>query len=136
MRSVCPYQWGWARRKNCNVRAVDDRLRRLDEPLLDALALLSLDDRLGPADIDVARVGSAQVTYVEGYLWDAPAAKQAVLKAFDAAHAPLDAAVVSMTSANANAGSSPHASCFALGIAKRRCHARIAASSTPPNSMR
>jgi len=42
---------------------------------------------LGPADIDVARVGSALVTYVEGYLWDAPAAKQAVLKAFDAAHA-------------------------------------------------
>lgn len=42
---------------------------------------------LGPADIDVARVGSAQVTYVEGYLWDAPAAKHAVLKAFDAAHA-------------------------------------------------
>ena len=25
---------------------------------------------LGPADIDVARVGSAQVTYVEGYLWE------------------------------------------------------------------
>jgi sugar/nucleoside kinase (ribokinase family) len=42
---------------------------------------------LGPADIDAARVGAAQVTYVEGYLWDAPAAKQAVLKAFDAAHA-------------------------------------------------
>jgi len=42
---------------------------------------------LGPADIDVTRVASAQVTYVEGYLWDAPAAKQAVLKAFDAAHA-------------------------------------------------
>jgi sugar/nucleoside kinase (ribokinase family) len=42
---------------------------------------------LGPDDIDVARVGSAQVTYVEGYLWDAPAAKQAVIKAFDAAHA-------------------------------------------------
>ncbi len=42
---------------------------------------------LGPADIDETRVGAAQVTYVEGYLWDAPAAKQAVLKAFDAAHA-------------------------------------------------
>jgi sugar/nucleoside kinase (ribokinase family) len=27
------------------------------------------------------------VTYVEGYLWDAPEAKKAVLKAFDAAHA-------------------------------------------------
>ena len=43
--------------------------------------------KLGPEDIDVARVGSAQVTYVEGYLWDAPEAKKAVLKAFDAAHA-------------------------------------------------
>jgi sugar/nucleoside kinase (ribokinase family) len=42
---------------------------------------------LGPDDIDPDLVGSAQVTYVEGYLWDAPAAKQAVLKAFDAAHA-------------------------------------------------
>lgn len=42
---------------------------------------------LGPNDIDTARVGSAQVTYVEGYLWDAPEAKKAVLKAFDAAHA-------------------------------------------------
>ena len=27
------------------------------------------------------------MTYVEGYLWDAPEAKKAVLKAFDAAHA-------------------------------------------------
>jgi len=42
---------------------------------------------LSPDDIDIEQVGSAQVTYVEGYLWDAPAAKQAVLKAFDAAHA-------------------------------------------------
>jgi sugar/nucleoside kinase (ribokinase family) len=42
---------------------------------------------LGPDDIDPRLVGSAQVTYVEGYLWDAPAAKEAVLKAFDAAHA-------------------------------------------------
>eukprot|EP01036_Dinobryon_divergens_P048223 gene48223-64707_t len=42
---------------------------------------------LGPQDIDAKLVASAQVTYVEGYLWDAPAAKQAVLKAFDAARA-------------------------------------------------
>lgn len=42
---------------------------------------------LGPADIDIKRVASAQVTYVEGYLWDAPEAKKAVLKAFEAAHA-------------------------------------------------
>jgi sugar/nucleoside kinase (ribokinase family) len=42
---------------------------------------------LGPADIDTRLVASAQVTYVEGYLWDEPEAKKAVLKAFDAAHA-------------------------------------------------
>ncbi len=42
---------------------------------------------LGPGDIDPERVGAAQVTYVEGYLWDEPDAKKAVLKAFDAAHA-------------------------------------------------
>jgi sugar/nucleoside kinase (ribokinase family) len=42
---------------------------------------------LGPADIDTKVVGGAKVTYVEGYLWDAPEAKKAVLKAFDAAHA-------------------------------------------------
>jgi len=43
--------------------------------------------RLGPADIDIKQVAGAQVTYVEGYLWDPPEAKKAVLKAFDAAHA-------------------------------------------------
>jgi sugar/nucleoside kinase (ribokinase family) len=42
---------------------------------------------LGPDDIDTTQVAAAQVTYVEGYLWDAPAAKKAVLKAFDTAHA-------------------------------------------------
>src|SRR6476469_6812327 len=42
---------------------------------------------LGPADIDTDLVSAAQVTYVEGYLWDAPEAKKAVPKAFDAAHA-------------------------------------------------
>ena len=42
---------------------------------------------LGPADIDTKAVSDAKVTYVEGYLWDAPEAKKAVLKAFDAAHA-------------------------------------------------
>ncbi len=42
---------------------------------------------LGPDDIDTNLVSAAQVTYVEGYLWDAPEAKKAVLKAFDAAHA-------------------------------------------------
>ncbi|MBS0527674.1 MAG: adenosine kinase [Proteobacteria bacterium] len=42
---------------------------------------------LGPDDIDPKVVAAAQVTYVEGYLWDEPEAKKAVLKAFDTAHA-------------------------------------------------
>jgi sugar/nucleoside kinase (ribokinase family) len=42
---------------------------------------------LGPNDIDTKVVAAAQVTYVEGYLWDEPEAKKAVLKAFDSAHA-------------------------------------------------
>jgi len=43
--------------------------------------------RLGPGDIDAGQVAAAHVTYVEGYLWDPPEAKKAVIKAFDAAHA-------------------------------------------------
>ena len=42
---------------------------------------------LGPDDIDPAVVGAARVTYLEGYLWDQPAAKQAFLKAAEIAHA-------------------------------------------------
>jgi sugar/nucleoside kinase (ribokinase family) len=42
---------------------------------------------LGPADIDEKLAAAAKVTYVEGYLWDPPEAKKAVLKAFNAAHA-------------------------------------------------
>lgn len=42
---------------------------------------------LGPDDIDPEYVAAAKVVYVEGYLWDTDAAKAAVLKAFDAAHA-------------------------------------------------
>jgi sugar/nucleoside kinase (ribokinase family) len=42
---------------------------------------------VGPADVDKALIGRAQVTYLEGYLWDAPPAKQAYLKAAEIAHA-------------------------------------------------
>ncbi len=42
---------------------------------------------LGPADVDRATVEAAAVTYLEGYLWDPPAAKEAFRKAADIAHA-------------------------------------------------
>ncbi len=41
---------------------------------------------LGPEDIDEDLVGSAKITYLEGYLWDPPRAKQAFVKAAEAAH--------------------------------------------------
>jgi sugar/nucleoside kinase (ribokinase family) len=42
---------------------------------------------LGPADIDPALIGSAQVTYLEGYLFDPPGAQEAFRAAARAAHA-------------------------------------------------
>jgi sugar/nucleoside kinase (ribokinase family) len=41
---------------------------------------------LRPADIDEAQVASAAVTYLEGYLWDPPQAKEAFVKAAEIAH--------------------------------------------------
>lgn len=41
---------------------------------------------LGPDDVDEAVIASAKVTYMEGYLWDRPKAKEAFLKAARVAH--------------------------------------------------
>lgn len=41
---------------------------------------------LGPEDIDPALVGGAQITYLEGYLWDPPRAQEAFVKAAEIAH--------------------------------------------------
>ncbi|QIB33855.1 adenosine kinase [Ancylobacter pratisalsi] len=41
---------------------------------------------LSPVDVDAGMVASATVTYLEGYLWDPPPAKEAFLKAADIAH--------------------------------------------------
>ncbi len=41
---------------------------------------------LTAADIDAAQVQAAQVTYLEGYLWDPPGAKEAFLRATEIAH--------------------------------------------------
>ncbi len=42
---------------------------------------------LGPADIDEAVVSDAAITYLEGYLWDPPEAKEAFRRAASIAHA-------------------------------------------------
>lgn len=41
---------------------------------------------LGPGDVDEAVVKNARVTYLEGYLWDPPQAKEAFVKAAKIAH--------------------------------------------------
>ncbi|MCW8835892.1 MAG: adenosine kinase [Rhodospirillales bacterium] len=41
---------------------------------------------LGPDDIDHSEIAEAQVTYLEGYLWDPPKAKEAFVKAALSAH--------------------------------------------------
>lgn len=41
---------------------------------------------LGPEDVDPDTVKAAQVTYLEGYLWDPPRAKEAFIKAAEIAH--------------------------------------------------
>lgn len=42
---------------------------------------------LGPGDIDADIVGRSAITYLEGYLWDPPEAKQAFVRAAEIAHA-------------------------------------------------
>lgn len=41
---------------------------------------------LGPEDIDETLIANSQVTYLEGYLWDPPRAKEAFRKAASVAH--------------------------------------------------
>jgi len=41
---------------------------------------------LGPDDVDEELISRSAITYLEGYLWDPPAAKEAFLKAAKAAH--------------------------------------------------
>jgi sugar/nucleoside kinase (ribokinase family) len=48
---------------------------------------LGVSVELGPDDIDLGAVEDAQITYLEGYLFDPPEAKKAFVKAAEAAHA-------------------------------------------------
>ncbi len=41
---------------------------------------------LGPEDIDEKLIARSKITYLEGYLWDPPRAKEALLKACNLAH--------------------------------------------------
>lgn len=61
----------------CLILVTDDAERTMN-------TYLGACVELGPDDIDPDVVASAQVTYLEGYLWDPPEAKAAFRKAFAA----------------------------------------------------
>ena len=46
---------------------------------------LGISSLLAPDDVDPDLVASAEVVYCEGYIWDVPQAKEAIVKAFDQA---------------------------------------------------
>jgi len=63
----------------CMVLVTDDAERTMQTYLGACVGL-------GPDDIDEQTIADAQVTYMEGYLWDPDEAKKAFLKAADIAH--------------------------------------------------
>lgn len=54
---------------------------------------------LGPADINAAQVRAAAITYLEGYLWDPPPAKEAFEKAATIAHEAGNMVALSLSDA-------------------------------------
>jgi sugar/nucleoside kinase (ribokinase family) len=47
---------------------------------------LGVSSELGPQDVDSELIANARITYLEGYLWDRPAAKEAFVTAANIAH--------------------------------------------------
>ena len=64
----------------CLILVTDDAQRTMN-------TYLGACIELGPEDIDEDSIADAKVTYMEGYLWDPPGAKQAFRKAQKIAHA-------------------------------------------------
>jgi sugar/nucleoside kinase (ribokinase family) len=54
---------------------------------------------LGPNDVDSATVQAAKIVYLEGYLWDPPAAKEAFRKAVGLAHEAGNAVALTLSDA-------------------------------------
>jgi len=60
---------------------------------------LGAGQELSPRDVDPAVIEAAQITYLEGYLWDPPLAKDAFRKAMDIAHAAGRKVAISLSDA-------------------------------------
>ncbi len=75
---VVPAPAGSPATARCMVLVTPDAQRTLN-------TFLGVSAEIGPDDIDEDLVVSSAVLYVEGYLWDAPGAKAAILRAMDVA---------------------------------------------------
>ena len=62
----------------CLIAVTPDAMRTMN-------TFLGACVELGPDDVDEALVAASAITYLEGYLWDPPRAKEAFLKAMGAA---------------------------------------------------
>jgi sugar/nucleoside kinase (ribokinase family) len=58
---------------------------------------LGVAAQLGPDDLDLGMIGRSAVTYLEGYLWDEPQAKDAFRVAIETAHANGRKAAMSLS---------------------------------------
>lgn len=74
VRFETPPTRGGAETARCLIVVTPDAQRTMN-------TFLGACRELGPDDIDETLIASSKVTYMEGYLWDPPAAKEAFLKA-------------------------------------------------------
>ena len=74
-----PGAWDGAGTARCLILVTPDAQRTMGTFLGAAVSL-------GPDDVEPALIADSRVTYLEGYLWDPPHAKDAFRKAVDLAH--------------------------------------------------
>lgn len=93
-------QWGAVFRHDIETLGVafDPRLSRGGAPTARCLIFVTPDAQrtmqtflgacveLGPGDVHEKQIAASEITYLEGYLWDPPEAKQAFVKAAGLAH--------------------------------------------------
>jgi sugar/nucleoside kinase (ribokinase family) len=74
----------------CLILVTEDAERTMN-------TFLGVSSLLGPDDIDADLVARASVVYTEGYLWDPPDAKKAIVKAMETARATGGRAALSLS---------------------------------------
>jgi sugar/nucleoside kinase (ribokinase family) len=74
-----PFAADGAATARCLILVTPDAQRTMN-------TFLGASTGFGPADLDHAQIAGAKITYLEGYLWDKPAAKDAFRAALKQAH--------------------------------------------------